>query len=306
MARTSRSALGPYDFTSGTAVVTGAASGMGEQMAHQLAGAGSRVMLIDRDQERLQGVVADIERAHPGARVRTLVADLADVESVPGLAESILSMTPDVTLLINNAGVAMGGFFDQLSAEEFDWVMAVNFRAPVALTRALLPTLVAHPGSHLVNVSSLFGLIGPPAQSAYASSKFALRGFTEVLRHELVTDGVGVTCVHPGGIATRIAQTARVAAAAPPQQVEEGRRNFDKLLTYPADKAAAKILDGVERRRRRVLIGASAVVPDVMARAFPSHYQEVLARLSPGTARNSAPPKERVDPAPGQRQEVGA
>ena len=139
----------------------------------------------------------------------------------------------------------------------------------------------------MVNVSSLFGLIGPPGQSAYSSSKFALRGFSEVLRHELAPRGIGVTVVHPGGIRTRIAETARVPASASPDEAARGKAAFAELLTYPADKAAARILDGVERRRPRVLVAASAVLPDLLARVTPTGYMRVLGALRPRTARRA-------------------
>ncbi|MFD1148815.1 SDR family NAD(P)-dependent oxidoreductase [Saccharothrix hoggarensis] len=278
------SQLSRYRFASGTAVVTGAAGGMGEHLAHGLARRGSHLVLIDRDAERLAAVAAKIR----GVRVESVVADLADVAGLDGVAARVLATNPRVTLLVNNAGVALSGTFEQVSADEFDWVMDVNFRAPVALTRLLLPTLLASPGSHVVNVSSLFGLIGPPGQSAYSSSKFALRGFTESLRHELADRGVGVTCVHPGGIRTRIAESARVASGVDEAEAARGKENFAKLLTYPADKAAERILAGVEKRKGRVLIAWTAVAPDILARLFPTSYLAVMNRLSPSTARHAA------------------
>ncbi|GAB2979353.1 SDR family NAD(P)-dependent oxidoreductase [Saccharothrix stipae] len=278
------SQLSRYRFAGGTAVVTGAAGGMGEQLAYGLARRGSDLVLIDRDADRLAAVAARIR----GPRVETHVADLSDIAGLDGLAARVLAANPRITLLVNNAGVALGGTFDQVNAEEFDWVVDVNFRAPVALTRLLLPTLLESPGSHVVNVSSLFGLIGPPGQTAYSASKFALRGFTESLRHELADRGVGVTCVHPGGIRTRIAETARVASGVSEAEAAQGRESFAKLLTYPADKAAERILAGVEKRKGRVLIAWTAVVPDVLARLFPTSYLAVMTRLSPATARNAA------------------
>ncbi|MEU4443171.1 SDR family NAD(P)-dependent oxidoreductase [Actinosynnema sp. NPDC050801] len=277
------SQLSRYRFAGGTAVVTGAAGGMGEQLAYKLARRGSDLVLIDRDADRLAAVAARIR----GARVETHVADLSDIAGLDGLAARVLAANPRITLLVNNAGVALGGTFDQVNAEEFDWVMDVNFRAPVALTRLLLPTLLESPGSHVVNVSSLFGLIGPPGQTAYSASKFALRGFTEALRHELADRGVGVTCVHPGGIRTRIAETARVASGVSEAEAAQGKESFAKLLTYPADKAAERILAGVEKRKGRVLIAWTAVAPDILARLFPTSYLAVMTRLSPSTARNA-------------------
>jgi NAD(P)-dependent dehydrogenase (short-subunit alcohol dehydrogenase family) len=215
------------------------------------------------------------------------VADLADPEQVEALLARVLAAVPHVDLLVNNAGVALGGDFVDLTAEEFDWVQAINFRAPVALCRGLLTSGALTTGGHVLNVSSLFGLIGPPGQSAYSSSKFALRGFSEVLRHELAPRGIGVTSVHPGGVRTRIAETARVAAHVSPEEAAAGKADFARLLTYPADKAAARMLDAVQRRRGRVLVAFSAVVPDLVARVSPTGYMRVLDLLLPRASRRA-------------------
>ena len=272
--------LAPFRFHGAVAVVTGAAGGMGEQLAYGLALKGTHLVLVDRDAERLGHVAETVARRRTEIRVRTFVADLADADAVAKLADDVLAAEPVLNLLINNAGVGLAGTFGETSAEEFDWVMAINFAAPVALTRALLPRLRQSAGSHIVNTSSLFGLIAPPGQSAYSASKFALRGFTEALRHELAGE-VGVTSVHPGGIKTRIALDARIAAGADQEQSVKAMRAFNKILTYPADRAAARIIDGVRRRRGRVLIAWSARVPDVLARLFPATYWDVFVRLNP-------------------------
>lgn len=274
------SALPEFDFAAGTALVTGAASGIGEQLAHGLAARGTALVLLDRDAEGLAAVAADVRAAHPTLAVDTLVVDLADRAGLGEVAHQLAADHPGLTLLVNNAGVALGGRFDQVTLEEFDWVMDVNFHAPVALTHALLPTLKSHPGSHLVNVSSIFGIIGPAGQSAYSSSKFALRGFSEVLRAELAEDAVGVTVVHPGGIRTSIARSARIGAHVPETETQEEIDAFDRLLSYPADRAAEQILEGVRRRRGRVLIASSATVPDLLARAMPGSYTRALDGLS--------------------------
>lgn len=282
-----------HQFAGGTAVLTGAGSGMGEQLARQLADRGSNLVLIERDGDRLAEVAADISSRHPRLRVDAWVVDLAKLDELPALAASILQSHPRITLLINNAGVALGGEFLDASAEEFDWVLDVNFRAPVALTRLLLPRLLEAPGSHIVCVSSVFGLVAPAGQTAYAASKFALRGFTESLRHELA-GRVGVTSVHPGGVRTRIAESAQIASGASPAQVAAGKEVFAKLLTYPADRAAAKILDAIARRRGRLLIASNAVVPDLLARLFPASYQQWLDRLQHLRDRRN----HRADAAP--------
>ncbi|MGY1808295.1 SDR family NAD(P)-dependent oxidoreductase [Blastococcus sp. SYSU D00669] len=270
----------PFVFTGATAVVTGAASGIGEALAHALAARGSDLVLLDRDAGRLDGVAGDVRVLNPGRAVTTHVVDLADDAATRAVGERLAAEHPGTTLLVNNAGVALGGRFDEVTLEEFDWVLDVNFRAVVRLTHALLPVLEANPGAHLVNVSSIFGILAPPGQAAYAASKFAVRGFSEALRAELAGDGVGVTVVHPGGIRTRIAESARVGSGVDAAEAARGRERFAKLLRIPPEKAAAQIVDAVERRRPRLLIGASAKLPDVLVRLFPGSYGRPLARLA--------------------------
>jgi short-subunit dehydrogenase len=267
-----------YTFGGGTAVVTGAASGIGAALAVQLAARGSNLVLVDRDKERLDGVAADVRRAHPQLAVDTYVVDLSDDAATAEAAEALAAAHPGTTLLVNNAGVALGGRFDQVTLEEFDWVMAVNFRSVVRLTHAFLPALKAHPGAPLVNVSSVFGIFAPAGQAAYSASKFAVRGFSEAVRHELAENGVGVTVVHPGGIKTRIAESARTGSGVSVEEYEQGRKQFTKLLTMPPEKAAAMIVEAIEKRRPRLLIGWSAKVPDVLVRLMPGTYWKLIAR----------------------------
>ncbi|MCF6735710.1 SDR family oxidoreductase [Blastococcus sp. KM273129] len=270
--------MGPYAFAGGTAVVTGAASGIGEALAAQLAGRGSHLVLLDRDAGRLAAVADRIRAGHPDLRVATHVVDLADDEATARVAGTLVAEHPETTLLVNNAGVALGGRFDQVGLDDVEWVLAVNLRAVVRLTHALLPVLKAHPGAHVVNVSSVFGIFAPAGQVAYATSKFAVRGFSEALRHELADDGIGVTVVHPGGIRTRIAESARTGAGVSPAEYEEGRRQFSKLLRIPPEVAAARIVAAVERRRPRLLIGWTAKVPDALVRLLPGSYWRLMAR----------------------------
>lgn len=302
-------ALKRFEFASGTAIVTGAASGMGEQLAYSLADRGSSLALVDRDAARLEQVAAAV-RARTPRPVATYVVDLADDEATRTLGDRLAAGHPDTRLLINNAGVAMAGSFDQVSAEEFDWLLAVNLRAVVTLTRAMLPTLRARPGAHLVNVSSVFGLIAPAGQVAYSTSKYAVRGFTEALRAELYGH-VGVTVVHPGGVRTRIAENARISAAltghaeeadakhdarhgakrdARPEVKRDPKRDSHSvahLLNYPADRAAVRILDAVARRRPRLLIGSSARLPDLLTRVSPALTPVLLDRFRKRTARGN-------------------
>ncbi|HTU72143.1 MAG TPA: SDR family oxidoreductase [Trebonia sp.] len=266
-----------FDFTGGTAIVTGAASGIGEQLAYALARRGAALALVDRDAERLEAVAGEVRRIS-GQPPACYVTDLADEAATRALGATLAAAHPGARLLVNNAGVALGGTFEQVSQEEFDWLLAINLRAVITLTRALLPVLLANPGSHLVNLSSLFGLIAPAGQVAYATSKFAVRGFTEALRAELAGD-VGVTVVHPGGIRTRIAVTARVAAAVTPAEADAGRGSFSRLLTYPPERAAEEIVAAIEDRRKRLVITRTARVADVLARLAPARYPALLDLL---------------------------
>jgi short-subunit dehydrogenase len=269
-----------YVFAGGTAVVTGAASGIGEALAHALARRGSHLVLLDRDAERLSGVAAAIHGGNPMLRVETHVVDLADGDATTRVANAVLHKHPRIRLLVNNAGVALSGRFDQVTLEEFNRVIDINFRATVCLTHILLPALKAEPGSHLANVSSLFGLIAPAGQAAYAASKFAVRGFTEALRHELADNGIGVTSVHPGGIRTRIVESARVGSGVAAAEEEDRRQQFATLLTIDPADAADIIIDGIKWRRGRVLIGWSAKIPDLLARLLPASYGTILAMLA--------------------------
>jgi short-subunit dehydrogenase len=260
-----------YRFDGGTAVVTGAASGIGAALAAALADRGSNLALVDRDGVQLHAVAEEIQGRHRGLEVRSFLADLAETSELGSLATQICQELGSVTLLVNNAGIALAGTFEQISLSDFDAVMRTNFDATVHLTHHLLPTLKAAAGSHVVNMSSVYGLVAPPGQTAYAASKFAIRGFTESLRHELAASGVGVTAVHPGGVRTRIALNARIGEHVGPADAAEAGRRAARVLTLDPRVAAETILDGVERRKARVLVGSSAKIPDALARLAPAH-----------------------------------
>jgi short-subunit dehydrogenase len=274
-----------YVVDGGTAVLTGAASGIGHALALELSRRGSHLVLLDRDAEGLAAVAAQVREGRPDRTVTTHVVDLADRSAALATAHAVCESVPHVSLLVNNAGVALTGRLDQVSLEDVEWVLDVNLRAVVLMTHTLLPALASTPGAHVVNVSSLFGLIAPPGQIAYATSKFGVRGFSEGLRLELLDRGVGVTTVHPGGIATNIGERARqgfgVSAAERAEHLALSRR----LLHIDPSVAARRIVDGVERRKARVLIGFSAYALDLVARALPASYGRLLLAAYPLRAR---------------------
>jgi short-subunit dehydrogenase len=274
-----------YTFEGGTAVVTGAASGIGAALAAGLAARGSNLVLLDCDSPGLDTVAAAARAVPTGVRVAEHVADLADPAAAVAAGEALAAAHPETTLLVNNAGVALAGRFDQVDADQFDAVMAVNFHAVVTMTRALLPVLTSHPGAHLVALSSIFGILAPPGQTAYCASKFAVRGFVESLRGELAPMGVGVTCVHPGGVRTNIARNAIVGSRLPAAQWEAGRDAFARLLTLDPADAAEIILRAVHRRRPRVLVGREAVILDKVARLLPVGNGRLLSAVMRRSAR---------------------
>lgn len=273
----------------GTAVVTGAAGGMGEHLAKGVARRGADVVVIDRDEVGLTRVVEEIGRETPSATVTPFVVDLAARAAADVVIARVRDEHPGVTMLFNNAGVALGGRFDEVGADDFDWLLEINLHVPIRLTRALLPLMVANGQGQVVNTSSLFGLVGPPGQSAYSTSKYGLRGFSEALRSELEQEGrpVGVTVVHPGGIRTNIAANARVAAGTDPAEAARGKADFAKVLRYPADKAAEEIVEAAIARRPRVLIGNDAKGLDLLARLAPGRYWSLMGRAMALAAKRS-------------------
>ena len=184
-------------------------------------------------------------------------------------------------MLVNNAGVALGGSFEQVSEADFDWLMAINFEAVVRMTRAFLPLLHGSDDARIVNVSSVYGLVSPPGQSAYSASKFAVRGFSNALRHELEGTRIGVTVVHPGGVATAIARSARAPAGVAPEEIALRRAASEKMLRMAPARAGEIIVRAVERRRARVLVGGDAVVVALIERLAPVRYWRLLGRMLP-------------------------
>jgi len=260
----------------GVAAVTGAGSGIGRALAQHLAAAGSALALADIDEAGLQQTAQSL--AKTSALVTTHVLDLAKEENVRAFAQDVEKRHGRATLLINNAGVSLHGDFDEISLDDFRWLMDINFWGTVYGVKYFLPMLKRETRAHIVNLSSVFGIIAPAGQVPYAASKFAVRGFTEALRHEFSGGSIAVSCVHPGGIRTPIARHSRVGAATPLGKREENIARFERLARTPPETAAARILEGVERREPRILIGMDAYFIDFSQRLRPASYWKSLAR----------------------------
>ncbi len=259
------------------AVITGAGSGIGRGIARSLAARGAHLALCDVRAEGLEETAAMARSL--GARCTTHVLDVADRAAVAALPEAVLAAHGTVHLLFNNAGVAVGGTFERVSEQDFDWLMEINFHAVVRLTRAFLPHLRAADRGWIINLSSLYGLIAPPGQTAYCASKFAVRGFSNSLRHELQGSTVGVTVVHPGGVATGIVRHARLPAGTDPEEAARRARHSERLLRMPPDRAGEIIVRAVERELPRVLVGSDAKALALLERLLPVRYWAVLGKL---------------------------
>ena len=258
-----------------TAVITGAASGIGRALSLALAGRGVHLALVDKAEAGLAATAA--QARHAPIRVSTHVVDLGDRAAVAALPAQLLASHPGIDLLFNNAGVALAGDFEQTDDADMEQLFAVNFWGVVHMTRALLPLLRTSDDARIINVSSIYGLIAPPGTTAYAASKFAVRGFSEALAGELARSSVGVTIVLPGGTATGIARNITVSAAVPAAEAERLRQTAARFLKLPPDRAAATIVRGVERRRAQVLVGRDAQLISWVQRAFPVwHLRPIL------------------------------
>ena len=266
-----------FDFSGRTAVITGAGGGIGAALAHGLAARGAHLALADVNRAGLEATAHALAGA--GVRVTTDIVDVADPHTPAAFAEKVRSDHGGAALVFNNAGIAVGGTFDRVTPQDFDKVLAVNFEGVVRMTRAFLPLLQeAEPEARLVNISSIFGIIAPPGQTAYSASKFAVRGFSMALAHELEETSVGVSVVHPGGVATRIAEDAIKPAGATNAEINESLERARAALVMPPPEAAEIILRGVERRKRRILVGRDAHILMWMERIFPTGYIKLIKR----------------------------
>ena len=264
------------NFKNQVAAITGAASGMGRTLAVELAQRGCHLALSDVNELEL-AKTAELAGRH-GVRVTITRLDVADRAAVFAWADQVAKDHGKVNLIFNNAGVALSANAGTVPLADFEWIMGINFWGVVWGTQAFLPHLKKSGEGHVVNTSSLFGLMSQPTQGTYNASKFAVRGFTESLRQELDVEncGVSATCVHPGGIRTNIARAAKLdpSIAADAAAAERARQKFDKLLnTTTANSAARKMIRAVEQNQRRLLIGPDAVFLDKFVRIVGAGYQ---------------------------------
>jgi short-subunit dehydrogenase len=262
------------------AAVTGAASGIGRALALELAARGSDLALADRDEAGLQAVAAEIAKANQ-RKVTVHRVDMSEPGQIADFARAATSAHPGLNIVVNNAGVALLGNFNEIDQAQMDWLMNINFWGVVHSTRAFLPHLARQPEAHIVNISSLFGIIAPPGQTAYAAAKFAVRGFSESLRHELqmAKSRVKLSVVHPGGVSTNIVRNSRTGTG----MTDNARRaqsieRFDAVAKTTPAAAALRIIQGIEKNAPRILIGNDARFMDLLQRLRPATYWAVLAR----------------------------
>jgi NAD(P)-dependent dehydrogenase (short-subunit alcohol dehydrogenase family) len=264
------------------AVVTGAGSGIGRALAQVLDGRGYQLVLCDVNGPGLDETKALLSRPASGH-----VVDVADRAAVYAFAESAIAAHGQVDLVINNAGVDLAQPLSTVSQEDFEWIFGINFWGVVHGTRAFLGPMLARGSGVVVNVSSVFGLIGWPMHGTYCASKFAVRGFTETLRHELVGTGVRAVCVHPGGIKTNIVKNSRFRNDVGVANRDEAAAFFDRIARTSALEAAEVIVRGVEKGKQRILIGADAHLIDHVQRTLPESHYRVFAKFTPSRERAS-------------------
>jgi NAD(P)-dependent dehydrogenase (short-subunit alcohol dehydrogenase family) len=259
------------DLEGKVAVVTGASSGIGRATALRLAGEGCALALVDIDEGRLEETARLVEAA--GVRSSLHLADVSDASRMEALPGEVVQAHGRVHILVNNAGVSVLKSFEDHSLEDFQWLIGINFWGVVHGCKFFLPVLREADEAHIVNVSSMFGFIGVPGQSSYCASKFAIRGFTESLWAELRQTSIGVTSVHPGGVATGIARSVRVTNEEARDQLHQTMEKYG----HPADDVAGAILRGIRGNKLRVRVGVESFAVDWLKRLVPIGFHKVFA-----------------------------
>lgn len=270
------------DFTNRLAVVTGAASGIGRALAQTLAAEGADLALVDINETGLKETARAVEGQ--GRRASTHVADVSDRERMESLVREVEDVHGHVDILINNAGVSVAGTFEEQSLDDFGWVVGINLWGVVNGCKLFLPLLLRSDDAYIVNLSSVFGLVGVPRQTSYCATKFAVRGFSESLAAELAHTSIRVLSVHPGGIATNIAKASRYRGDSVATR-DRAVSFFERRGMDPRD-AADRIVSAMKKNRERVLITREAYGIDAIKRLFPIIPGRILSwaekRLAPG------------------------
>ena len=264
------------DFKGKVAAITGAASGMGRALAVALARRGCHVAVADVQGDELAETCKRVQCA-AGINCSTHIVDVADRAAVEAFAADVVGEHGRVNLIFNNAGVDVTATVEDMSYADFEWLVNINFWGVVHGTKAFLPYLRQAGKGHVINTSSLFGLMSVPTQSAYHAAKFAVKGFTDSLRLELADSDIGVSCVMPGGVRTNIVRNARFRISdneAPTQ--EEIVQRFESRAGLSSEEAADWILRGVQRNKARILVGRDAQVAAFLLRLFPVSYLDFL------------------------------
>lgn len=263
------------------AVITGAGSGIGRALALRFADEKVAGISISDVNEKGLNETAEMVKAK-NVEVLTSVVDVSKREDVQRFADETIEKFGRATHLVNNAGVGLVGRFEQLSLEDFEWMMAINFWGTVYGTKIFLPIFQKEKLAHITNISSVFGFIAPPGQSAYCASKFAVRGFTECLRHELEDSNVLVSVVHPGGIQTNIVKNARRGKTATDDDMKIADEMLDKLAKTTPEQAADVIVKGIKSKNPRILIGSDARQISIIHRMFPKRYFKIMDTMMGG------------------------
>lgn len=265
-----------YTFKNKTAIITGGNAGIGRAVAFELAERGGNLAIIGRNQTTIDEVRNELSAKYPNQKITGYQLDVSDFSKIPQTIKKIADDHKNISLLINNAGIAMGGKFEELSVDDIETVFDINFKSQIIMTKEVLPYLKQTKNSHIANVSSLFGIITPSGQSAYSASKFAVKGFSEVLRQELRPLGIGVSTIYPGGVKTNIAANAKLGEGANKQEIQKEAKSFESNLTMTPEYAAKVIANGIEKRKVRILIGTTTKFLDFMTRLLPVKYEFLL------------------------------
>ncbi len=261
------------------AVITGASSGIGRALALRFAQENiAGIAIADFNEAGLSETFSMIEKT--GLTVSKHLVDVSKLEQIQQFADEVIATHRRATHLINNAGVGLFGTFDEISLTDFEWLMSINFWGVIYGCKVFLPILKQQDSAHIVNISSVFGMIAPPEQTAYCASKFAVRGFTESLKHELIDTNIHVSVVHPGGIKTDIARNSKIGEHTPKENKQQGVDFFDEVAKTSPETAADVIVKGIKKENVRILIGKDAHAISYIHRLFPKKYLRILEIFS--------------------------